>query len=101
MSADAELQLANGDPGRPLTVVVEDLAYGSKQRIVKLSSAAGSHASASIVIESARTFGWHDLRIRVEDAPHFEQRYAGHIETGRESFSDSCIGRANQHGSNF
>jgi len=93
-SGDAELQLASGDPSRPLTVVVEDLAYGSKQRIVKLSSATGSNASASIVIESARTFGWHDLRIRVEDAPHFEQRYAGHIETGRESFSDSCIGRA-------
>jgi len=94
-NADAELQLTNNDTQRPLTVVIEDLTYGGKPRIVNLSPKIGSHSSQSIAIDLARTFGWHDLRIRVEDKPHFEQRYSGHMETGQESFSDPYIGRVN------
>jgi phospholipase C len=36
--------------------------------------------------------GWYDLVIKVEQDPTFEYRFAGHIETGRESISDPAMG---------
>ena len=93
-NGDAELQLVNSDPRRSLTITVDDMAYGSGQRIVKLSPAGSRQASTSITLALAANFGWYDLRIRVNDAPYFEQRYAGHIENGRESFSDPHMGRS-------
>ena len=37
--------------------------------------------------------GWYDFQFTVEGRDAFSIRYAGHIETGRESFSDPLIGR--------
>ncbi len=36
--------------------------------------------------------GWYDLVIAVKDDPTFEYRFAGHIETGRDSISDPAMG---------
>jgi phospholipase C len=36
--------------------------------------------------------GWYDLVITVEQDPTFEYRFAGHIETGRDSISDPAMG---------
>ena len=36
--------------------------------------------------------GWYDLVITVEQDPTFHYRFAGHIETGRESISDPAMG---------
>ncbi|MBT9332333.1 phospholipase C, phosphocholine-specific [Acidipila sp. 4G-K13] len=93
-AVNAELQLINHDTLHAVTVVVEDAAYGGKPHMVKLSSAGRDHAGTRIAIDLTGSFGWYDLRIRAEGVPHFEQRYAGHIETGRESFSDPLMGRS-------
>jgi phospholipase C len=37
-------------------------------------------------------FGWYDLIITVADDPTFQYRLAGHVETGRDSFSDPALG---------
>ena len=91
---NAELRLINRDPQRPLAVSIVDLAYGASRRNVNLGPSGEKDASASLKLELARSFGWHDIRIRVESFPNFEQRFAGRIETGQESFSDPCMGRA-------
>jgi phospholipase C len=36
--------------------------------------------------------GWYDLIVTVAEDPTFEYRLAGHIETGRHSFSDPALG---------
>jgi phospholipase C len=36
--------------------------------------------------------GWYDLTITVAGDPAFEYRYAGHVETGRDSVSDPAFG---------
>jgi phospholipase C len=36
--------------------------------------------------------GWYDLVITVEQDPTFQYRFAGHIETGRESITDPAMG---------
>jgi len=92
-SGRAELRLVNHDPKHPLAVSIVDLAYGASPRIVNLGPSVEGDAGASIMLDLARSFGWHDLRISAESFPNFEQRLAGRIETGQESFSDPFMGR--------
>jgi phospholipase C len=94
LRGNAELGLANRDPQRPLTVTVADLAYGGDPRTVNLKSFAGTDARVSLALDLAPSFGWHDLRIRVEGFPNFEQRLAGRMENGDDSFTDPFMGRA-------
>jgi phospholipase C len=37
-------------------------------------------------------FGWYDLIVTVAGHPSFNYRLAGHVETGRDSFSDPAMG---------
>ena len=37
-------------------------------------------------------FGWYDLVVTVAKDPTFSYRLAGHVETGRDSFSDPALG---------
>ncbi len=38
------------------------------------------------------SFGWYDLTITVDSDAMFEQRLAGHVETGKDSMTDPLIG---------
>ncbi|HVU28274.1 MAG TPA: phospholipase C, phosphocholine-specific [Verrucomicrobiae bacterium] len=84
---DAILHLVNHD-SKPLMVVMDDLAYGGGQRTVNLNPSSVTDVEWKL----NSSFGWHDWRIRVQDAPDFEQRCAGHIEIGCDSFSDPIMG---------
>jgi phospholipase C len=37
-------------------------------------------------------FGWYDLIVTVAADPTFKYRLAGHVETGKDSFSDPALG---------
>jgi phospholipase C len=37
-------------------------------------------------------YGWYDVIVRVVEDSTFEYRLAGHVETGRDSFSDPALG---------
>lgn len=37
-------------------------------------------------------YGWYDLIVTVAEDPTFNYRLAGHVETGRDSFSDPALG---------
>jgi phospholipase C len=88
---DAILQLVNQDQ-RSLAVVVDDLSYGAAPQRLSLAPAGAAGATASLTRSLAQSFGWYDLRIRIEGSPAFEKRYAGRVETGSESFSDPRLG---------
>jgi phospholipase C len=93
-SQSASLKLMNRDSSQPLTVTIDDLAYGDVPRTVAI--APGS--SSELRLNLGPSFGWYDLRIRVAGAVHYEQRYAGKIEPGHESFTDPLMGRDNLRG---
>ena len=84
----ASLKLVNRDLWQPLTVTVDDLAYGDITHTVAIP--AGS--SLELTLNFGPSFGWYDLRIRVTGATQYEQRYAGKVETGHESFTDPSMG---------
>ena len=75
----------NGDA---CTVTIADNAY--KGQPVTRSMTAGEQAS--VTLPHARNQGWYDWTIRVQGHDGFEKRYAGRIETGRESISDPAMG---------
>jgi phospholipase C len=86
-SPAAAWRLSNHDSQRPLAVVIEDAAYGHSPRTVVLYPS----ETRNLTMDLSRCHGWHDWRIRVQGAPAFERRYAGHVESGLESFSDPVM----------
>jgi phospholipase C len=48
---------------------------------------------ATIALPLAMNRGWYDFSVRVPGHDRFERRYAGRIETGRDSTSDPVMGR--------
>ena len=38
------------------------------------------------------SFGWYDVILKVTEDSTFEWRLAGHVETGRDSYSDPALG---------
>jgi len=50
-------------------------------------------ASSSVVLDLNKTYGWYDFTVTVKGNSTFEKRYAGRVETGKESFTDPAMGR--------
>ena len=71
------------------TIEIDDKGYqnGRQTKVVKPA------AKTTLVIELAKSFGWYDLSVKVKDAPLFEKRYAGRVETGKAGFTDPLMGR--------
>ncbi len=45
-----------------------------------------------IILDPLANGGWYDYSILVDGAGSFEKRYAGRVETGKESTSDPAMG---------
>jgi phospholipase C len=50
------------------------------------------HATLADSLFLDQFYGWYDLIITVAGDPAFRCRLAGHVETGKESFSDPALG---------
>lgn len=61
-----------------------------RETVKILPLTAGSSEAGLIKLE--KSFGWYDFTIRVEGSEIYLRRFAGHVETGRPSFSDPVMG---------
>jgi phospholipase C len=106
----------NGSVGPNAAVVDVHSSYedqGSTSILLRITNPADSEPSVSIrdayagnvtkqVVSRRQPFvtkllldqlyGWYDLIVTVEGDPNFKYRLAGHVETGRESYSDPVLG---------
>ena len=48
--------------------------------------------SSTIVLDLSKTYGWYDFTVKIKGNNLFEKRYAGRVETGKESFTDPMMG---------
>ncbi|NII26958.1 phospholipase C, phosphocholine-specific [Pseudoflavitalea sp. X16] len=71
------------------TVIITDNAY--KQTIQTVIVQSGRENLA--IIDTAKSYGWYDFTITVKGHTSFSKRYAGRIETGRDSKTDPFMGR--------
>lgn len=71
------------------TVEAIDNAYqkGAQTKLVEPS------ATAVILLDLSKNFGWYDVSIKINGVPIFEKRYAGRVETGKQSYTDPFMGR--------
>jgi len=89
-TGNGELVLRNS--GTACTVMIVDHAY--KQAYQEKSLAAGERSL--ITVPLTRNQGWYDFSVRIKGYDGFEQRFAGRIETGRDSISDPYMGSLGQ-----
>jgi phospholipase C len=83
------LHLANMDARNTIQVTLKDNAY-KKQDIVR-EIAKGSKITLPLSLKDS--YGWYDFSIKTNGAEAFEKRYAGRVETGKDSFSDPHMGK--------
>jgi phospholipase C len=85
------LTFSLGITGKPLTVDIIDNSYktGARQMNVQRES----FIAQTVILDLAKSYGWYDFSIKVNGYNNFEKRYAGRVETGRDSFSDPLMGR--------
>jgi phospholipase C len=83
-----EITLFNRDDQSRHIVEIAGNAYpgGGRRQILPPGG------KATVVLETNRSSGWYDFRVRIADSMLFSKRYAGRVETGAWSFSDPIMG---------
>jgi phospholipase C len=75
--------------GRTIDVSVDTGAY--EGMLAPWSTAIGPHRASSHAWSLARTGGWYDLSVRVAGEDAYLRRFAGRVETGRDSVTDPAM----------
>lgn len=70
------------------TFVVSCGPYGGADETVTVAP----NGKESRTWDLAASGGWHDVSVRVEELPAFLRRFAGRVETGKDSISDPAMG---------
>jgi phospholipase C len=68
-------------------IVVTDHSYNEKNIIKSIDTG----ENAIIKIESSKRGGWYDSSVSITGNPDFNYRFAGRVETGRDSVSDPAM----------
>ena len=92
LTGNGVLHLANNG-SQALTIEVADHAYGAHYPAKPLPAG----ATAALALPLTDSHGWYDFSVRIKGHEGFEKRYAGRIETGRDSISDPQMGRSDPH----
>ncbi|SEN43135.1 phospholipase C [bacterium A37T11] len=74
--------------GAACEVHITDNAYQNPEKVIHLNS--GKKTETHIPLENSH--GWYDFTVQVAGSAGFSQRFAGHIENGRESITDPYMG---------
>ncbi len=83
------LQLHNKS-AKNLEIYLRDNAYKQAAQTITLAA----NQTKKLVLDIARQFNWYDYSLTVKGNNLFQKRFAGHVETGRQSFTDPLMGQA-------
>lgn len=72
-----------------LTVVITDNVYRQAPKTIKVE---GGPKKSRLMIDLAASHGWYDFTVTVKGFNSYARRYAGHVETGKESQTDPHMG---------
>jgi phospholipase C len=86
------LRIANTDESKAKKIEIIDHAYQQPPRALLLEAAGKSIAAASVKLDLRKSYSWYDFSVKVGGATAFERRFAGHVETGKDSYSDPLMG---------
>ena len=87
-SGNILLELVNNSASQPLTIEVTDHAYSNAPIHKKLNK----EQKQILVLNLQKSGGWYDFSVKINGTALFEKRYAGRVETGKESITDPYMG---------
>lgn len=89
LTGSLEFRIKNSNKKKPYYIDIKDMAYenGSISKVIPLLGA------ETIVLNIEKSYGWYDFILRIKGYPSYLRRYAGRVETGKESYSDPLMGR--------
>ncbi|MDR6804433.1 phospholipase C [Dyadobacter sp. BE34] len=73
---------------KPHHVIIEDNSY--KTGVKNKTFAVGG--KASLVLDLDKSFHWYDFSVKVQGYDDYEERFAGHVETGAVTKTDPLMG---------
>jgi phospholipase C len=88
LTGNIELKISNLNAGKPLDIKITDNAYKQNPVYKKINT-----GEEIIVLNLKPSYGWYDFSIAVKGNPQFNRRFAGRVETGKETFTDPFMGR--------
>lgn len=94
LSGQIDLKIVGSNSNKSFEIEIRDNVYKNnpiKKLLTKKDFANGNEYSLILNLNSS--FGWYDFSVFVKGYDHFERRYAGHVETGKASYSDPFMGR--------
>jgi phospholipase C len=74
---------------KPQPIEIRDNAYGLNSHKGTVVPPSGK---ASIVLNLEESHNWYDFTVKTSSHPGYEKRYAGHVETGQNSYTDPLMG---------
>lgn len=87
LSGNVVAEIVNNSAS-PYTITIKDNGY----KAVDISKTLPAKGRVSIPLNLVKNFNWYDFSISVKGDEHFEQRFAGHVETGQASKTDPVMG---------
>src|SRR6185312_11997669 len=91
LSGNLDLKILNQ---QSYQIEIRDNAYKNKPiKKILSANAAGNGNGHGLILNLNKSFGWYDFSVFIKGFDHFERRYAGHVETGKESFTDPAMGK--------
>ncbi|MEZ0542833.1 phosphocholine-specific phospholipase C [Fibrella arboris] len=91
-STELVIRVTNMAP-KPITLELLPQAYKQPTKRLTLGAAGTQTSSSMTRFALGASFGWYDVSVRVVGDSSFDQRYAGRVETGADSFSDPVMAR--------
>ena len=96
LTGNVVVKLVNTDLSRSYSVQLLDAGYQSKDQQIVLEKVGTKGAERSVGLNLKNSNNWYDFSVKITDFDAFEQRYAGRVETGKDSFSDPLMGRVSK-----
>ncbi|PWJ59051.1 phospholipase C [Dyadobacter jejuensis] len=94
-SGNVVVQLKPSRTSKPIKLQITDNAYHTKGQSKTLTWGSGKTDSKTMVLNLEKDHHWYDFSVQIEGDAHFSQRFAGHVETGKESMTDPLMGQVN------
>lgn len=87
------LKVLNFDKNKKTSIKITDNAYKSGTQTKMLHAASSKATELTVVLNLEKNFNWYDFSVSVQGFENSLIRYAGHVETGKESQSDPYMGQ--------
>ncbi|HET9954893.1 MAG TPA: phospholipase C, phosphocholine-specific [Polyangiaceae bacterium] len=82
------IQLRNPSQAACSAIVESNAYFFAERTLLALPAGHSVHHEWSL----RRSANWYDFTLRIQELPGYARRFAGRVETGRDSFSDPAMG---------